>query len=92
MVAPRKTPDKRKCRRAVIGIGLDNPEGITRITRVEDFHLFGGSTDTHGQLQEKAIKFNEELKKGGKTLQETTTGECRDIAADLDMKMLSEDA
>ncbi len=61
---------------------------MIRITRVEDIHLFGGSEDTHGHMQEKAIKFNEELKRRGKNLHQTSTGECREIAAKLDMKML----
>ncbi len=86
MVAPRKKP-KTKGRKGMLGPGLDNKDEHVRITKVEDFHLLGGSEDTHAKMQENAIKFNEELKKRGKTLQDTTLPEVRDIANKLDMPM-----
>jgi hypothetical protein len=86
MAAPNKG-SKRKVRKGILGLGLDNQDGHVRITRVEDFHLMGGSEDTHAQMQEHAIKFNEELKKLGKTLQDTSKKEVKEIAAKLNMPM-----
>ena len=73
-------PRNKKVRKAIIGVGLDNQDDQTRITRVEDIHLFGGSKDTHNVMEEKAIKFNEELTRRGKTLQQAPLEECREIA------------
>lgn len=63
----------------LIGIGLDNTDGHTRITRGPNFYLQGGSKDTHTHLQETAIKINEHLDSKGKQLQDTTPQEFRDI-------------
>lgn len=64
----------------LLGLGLDNRDGHRRITRGENFRLYGGSQDTHSLMQEKAIKFNEQLKQKGKTLDEITRPEFREIA------------
>ncbi len=64
----------------LLGLGLDNRDGHRRITRGENFRLYGGSRDTHSLMQEKAIKFNEQLKQKGKTLDEITRPEFREIA------------
>lgn len=64
----------------LLGLGLDNRDGHRRITRGENFRLYGGSRDTHSLMQEKAIKFNEHLKQKGKTLDEITRPEFREIA------------
>ncbi len=63
-------PPKRKRRAALLGLGLDNDDHMVRITHGENFHLLGGSEDTHRQMQEKCIKFNEKLKDRGKELGE----------------------
>lgn len=67
----------------LLGLGLDNEDGHVRITRGENFQLFGGCKDTHEVMQEKAIKFNESLKKRGKQLEEISHEELRDIAEDV---------
>ncbi len=38
-------------------------------------------------MQEKAIKFNEQLKRKGKTLDEISPVEFRDIAQQIDLKL-----
>jgi hypothetical protein len=58
-----------------VGVGLDTKDGEHRITRSKHFFLVGGSSETHGQMQDTAIKFNEALKRGGKTLDETSADE-----------------
>lgn len=69
----------------LLGLGLDNQDGHTRITRGKKFFLLGGSRQTHEQMQEKAIRFNEELDKHGKRLEEVSPEELRQIARDAGM-------
>ena len=71
---------KEKKKAWLLGVGLDNEDGHVRYTRGPNFHLVGGSEDTHSTMQEKAVKFNEKLKDRGKRLEEVTKDEFRDIA------------
>jgi hypothetical protein len=73
----KRTQAKRQA--ALLGIGLDAEDGQTRITRGRDFVLYGGSQDTHSQMQETAIKVNEQLDKRGKQLADVSPQELRDI-------------
>jgi len=63
----------------ILGVGLDNTDGHTRITRGKNFHLIGGSQDTHAHMQETCIKINEHLDRKGKKLEHTTPQELHDI-------------
>lgn len=56
----------------LLGLGLDNKDGHTRITSGQNFRLIGGSEETHNVMQEKAVKLNEQLKRRGKTLDSVT--------------------
>ena len=76
---------------SLLGLGLDNEDEQVRVTKGENFHLVGGSHDTHEQMQEKCIKFNEKLKARGKQLEELGKEEMQDIAADCDMNIQSPD-
>ncbi|MCX7805403.1 MAG: hypothetical protein N3A38_09470 [Planctomycetota bacterium] len=76
----KKTPAGSGKRAWLIGLGLDNDDGHVRVTRGENFGLFGGSKETHERMQEKAIKFNEELKARGKRLEEIGREEFCEIA------------
>ena len=58
----------RAYRKVLLGLGLDSKDGHVRITKGENFRLFGGSQETHEIMQEKAVKFNEQLEKRHKTL------------------------
>lgn len=71
----------RKTRRtaALLGLGLDAEDGQTRITRGKNFLLYGGSSETHGLMQETAIKFNEKLDRRGKRLEDVSLAELGDI-------------
>ena len=64
--------ESSRSRRSAIlfGVGLDNEDGHRRVTRGRDFLLVGGSEDTHGEMQERAVRFDEELKRRGKRLAE----------------------
>ena len=78
--------DTRPKKAFLLGLGLDSEDGHTRYTRGKNFHLVGGSKDTHEQMQEKAVKFNEHLDRRGKQVEEITPQEFREIAHDLDLK------
>ena len=75
--------DKGILKRFLLGLGFDCKDGIWRVTRGKNFHLFGGSEDTHDEMQEKAIKMNEELIKRKKTLDSISTEEFIEIAEKL---------
>jgi hypothetical protein len=64
----------------LLGLGLDAKDGHVRLTRGENFHLVGGSEETHGTMQEKALKFNEKLRERGRRMEEISREEFRDIA------------
>lgn len=76
---PRSSPSKS----SLLGLGLDNEDGHTRITRGENFALYGGSESTHEQMQETCIKLNEKIKQRGKTLDQVSPRELADLFHDL---------
>ena len=77
--------DPRIPRALLLGLGLDNTDGHKRFTRGKDFFLLGGSRDTHERMQEKAIRFTEELERRGKDMSEISRDELRDIAREIDL-------
>lgn len=64
----------------MLGLGFDAKDGHVRITKGKNFRLFGGSKETHGMMQEKAIKFNEQLDRRRKTLDDINEKEFYEIA------------
>ncbi len=78
--------DNRKAK--LLGLGFDGAEGEVRVTRGENFHLIGGSQDTHELMQEKCMKFNEKLDAKGKQLEDLETEEFSDLAAECDINIL----
>jgi hypothetical protein len=82
------TKRKQQQQAWLLGIGLDNQDGHTRMTSGENFKLVGGSEETHGVMQEKAVKLNEHLKRRGKTLGSVSHEEFREIAGKLGMPLL----
>jgi len=70
----------RMTKSLLFGLGFDAKDGHVRITKGKNFRLVGGSEETHGRMQECAIKINEQLDKKRKTLDTVTDGEFRDIA------------
>ncbi|MBL8826316.1 MAG: hypothetical protein JNM18_04975 [Planctomycetaceae bacterium] len=67
---PTKKSVKKKKSAAMLGLGLDGEDGHTRITKGENFVLYGGSEDTHAMMQETAIKVNEKLDRKGVKLED----------------------
>jgi hypothetical protein len=70
---------KQKKQAAMLGLGLDNDDGHTRLTRGDNFVLYGGSYETHAQMQETALKINEQLDKRGQKLEDVSVQEFREI-------------
>lgn len=74
-----KASKKPRKQAAMLGLGLDGEDGHTRLTRGKNFVLYGGSQETHSQMQETAIKINEQLDRRGKQLEEVSPRELCDI-------------
>ena len=83
---PGKKKPKRRRKRWLLGLGLDDGDGHVRVTKGENFRLFGGSEETHEEMQEKVIHFNEELTGREKTLDDLTPPEFDDIAHETGVK------
>jgi hypothetical protein len=81
MDLPKKS--RRKPKAALLGLAFDAEDGHKRITRGPNFLLAGGSQETHGMLQETAIKINEHLDRAGKQLADVSVRELRDIVAEI---------
>ncbi len=68
---------------ALLGLAFDAEDGHKRLTRGDNFVLFGGSQETHAVMQETAIKVNEQLTSRGKRLEDVSPRELRDIFHDV---------
>jgi hypothetical protein len=79
----------KKNKRFILGVGLDTQDGHKRITKGENFFLFGGSKDTHEDMRGKVVKLNEKLKKKGKSLDTAESDELNDIAQKVGIKNFS---
>lgn len=73
-------------RAALLGLAVDAQDGHKRLTRGKNFVLCGGSAETHAQMQETVIKVNEKLDQRGKSLEEVSFRELRDIFVDVVQK------
>lgn len=71
----------------LLGMGLDAKDGHVRITKGKNYRLFGGSEETHEEMQEHAVKINEQLDKRHKTLDEVSPQEFLDIAEKAGLKI-----
>ncbi len=77
----------RNYRKMLLGLGFDSKDGHLRITKGDNFRLFGGSEETHEMMQEKAIKFNEQLDKRRKSLEDINEKEFLDISRKIGLKI-----
>ncbi len=73
----------RQRQAALLGLGLDGDDGHTRLTRGDNFVLFGGSQETHAAMQETAVKFNEHLDRRGKRLEDVSPREAAEILREI---------
>jgi hypothetical protein len=78
--------NNRISKRVLLGLGFDCKDGHIRLTKGKNFRLYGGSEETHEIMQEKAIKFNEQLDKRRKSLEEIDEKEFREIAENVGLK------
>lgn len=76
---PKAKKDAPQPKAKILGVGLDNEDGHTRLTRAENFTLYGGSEETHGRMQETAVKVNEQLARRGKRLEDCSPHEVADM-------------
>ncbi len=74
---------RRQRQAALLGLAFDADDEVKRLTRGPNFLLAGGSEETHGQLQETAVKINEHLDRAGKQLADVSIRELRDIVAEI---------
>lgn len=81
----------RSYRKVLLGLGLDCKDGHVRITKGNNFRLLGGSQETHEMMQEKAIKFNEQLDKRRKTLEQINEKEFHEISKVIGLKIPNKD-
>jgi len=89
-MAKKGATQKKKA--SLLGVGLDGKDHHLRVTTGPNFKLVGGSEETHGVMQEKAIKMNEHLKKCGKTLDTVGREEFCEIADKLQLPLLDRPA
>ncbi len=80
-----------KIKKLLLGLGFDCDDGHKRITVGNNFRLYGGSKMTHETMREKAIKFNEQLKRRDKTLEEISEKEVYEIAHKIGLKPLDDE-
>ena len=59
----------------LLGVGLDNQDEHKRLTQSEHFLLVGGSAETHERMQDTAVRFEADLKRRGKRLQDASVEE-----------------
>ena len=81
MNASRPLPEKPRA--ALLGIAFDAQDGQKRISRGPNFLLAGGSSETHGKMQETAVKLNEHLDRKGKQLADVSVDELREIVSEI---------
>ena len=81
-----KNRNNKRLEAQIWGLAFDAKDGHKRITKGDNFQLHGGSEETHERMLETAIKVNEKLDMRGKTLNDVSQEELKDIfhdAADL---------
>jgi hypothetical protein len=78
-------PQKKRSKAVILGLGLDS-DGHKRLTTGPNFILAGGTQETHDEMTEKVIKFNEKLAAKGKQLENASPNLLDDIAHEVGMK------
>ncbi len=82
-MATRRTPSrKNKPIDGLLGVGLDNEDGHSRVTKGDDFCLVGGSQETHGRMQDLVMRMNEKLRRKGKKLRDLSRDEFEELAGE----------
>jgi hypothetical protein len=74
----------------LIGLGLDNADDQNRLTRGDQSLIFGGSAETHAELQETARRMEQELDRRGLGLGDLDPAELAELATTIDSPELRE--
>jgi hypothetical protein len=83
MPSRESTPRERESAprlQGLLGVGLDNRDGHSRLTKGDDFVLVGGSAETHERMQDLVARMNEKLRQQGRNLRDLSRGEFEDLA------------
>ncbi len=80
----------RRIRAALIGLGLDSLDDHHRLTRSDQSLVFGGSAETHAQLQETVLLMEMELDRKGQRLGDLNPLELAELAWRIDSPELHE--
>ena len=86
----QSSPRPRRLRAAFIGFGLDSGDDEQRLTRGDQTLIFGGSAETHAELQETALRMERELNRLGQDLGELDPQALADLAATIESPELHE--
>jgi hypothetical protein len=86
----QSSPRPRRLRAALIGLGLDNSDDHNRLTRGDQSLIFGGSAETHAELQQTALRMEQQLKRWGRQLGDLDPAELAELATMIDSPELGE--
>jgi hypothetical protein len=78
-----RLPHHKQPEATLLGLAFNAEDDQKRITRGPNFFLAGGSPETHGLMQETAVKLNEHLDRKGKQLADVSVNELRDILGEI---------
>jgi len=65
-----------------LGVGLDNDDGHSRVTKGDDFCLVGGSQETHERMQDLVMRMHEKLRSQGKKIRDLSRDEFEKLAGE----------
>ncbi len=89
MITTQQSPARpRRIRAALIGLGLDSYDDQHRLTRGDQSLVFGGSAETHAQLQEAVLLMELELESKGQQLGDLDPLELAELAWRIDLPEL----
>jgi len=86
----QSSPRPRRLRAAFIAVGLDSGDDQQRLTHGDQCLIFGGSEETHAELQETAIRMEGELDRSGRLLGDLDPSELAELAMIIDSPELHE--
>src|SRR5262245_3611749 len=89
MTTDAATPTRR-LRAALIGLGLDDPQGPRRIISGQDCGVIVGSTRTQAERLETMLRLESELERIGQTLGELSPAKLAEVAWRIDSPELQE--
>ncbi len=86
----QSSPRPRRLRAALIAVGLDNADDRNRMTLGDQSLVFGGSSETHAELWETALRMELELDSQGLQLGDLDPSQLAELAALIDSPELRE--